>query len=542
MVDSGIEALQSSINLEDFPPLVVTQVAKGGAATIGRVGAMVDAGAAMVAGTMVPGDVTQLNQALIRGLKQWSNAFVGNFLGKSPPLGIFQRTASRLWGKEGSVTIRFLAPSVYMINFPSQRVRDWVLETGPWHIQQKAIVLRRWKLGLLLEELKLTSTPIWIKLWHVPLELYSQQGLSYVASAVGRPLYSDRATTLKQHLEFAKCGKVVCDVAVAELGIGAQERDGGSLNDVVDSVFVCDELLVEGVVEHIGIVCDKVDLVSLLEDRVTRENGAQSLSVCVESPNKFAALSVANEEVSNSLCGIQVVEPELGSHKRGRIAAGGVVELMQQLKPKAKEPKVKKKGACFRVVQKYDIEVFCLLETRVREYNASDVLCVVYASNNRDDRVALWNILIEFKGRVGDSPWAIAGDFNIIFRLEESSDFNGSQGHVSARNKANTIRVLIDDQGKKLETFEGISGELIKFFSYSLGQADPDVVEVPGELLKDILGVGLTEEMCEALIAPVLGKEIKDIRFAMNGNKAPGPDGLRNIILVSVLDPCLSDT
>ncbi|KAK8567986.1 hypothetical protein V6N12_006553 [Hibiscus sabdariffa] len=261
MVDSGIEALQSSINLEDFPPLVVTQVAKGGAATIGRVGAMVDAGAAMVAGTMVPGDVTQLNQALIRGLKQWSNAFVGNFLGKSPPLGIFQRTASRLWGKEGSVTIRFLAPSVYMINFPSQR-----------------------------------------------------------------------------------CGKVVCDVAVAELGIGAQERDGGSLNDVVDSVFVCDELLVEGVVEHIGIVCDKVDLVSLLEDRVTRENGAQSLSVCVESPNKFAALSVANEEVSNSLCGIQVVEPELGSHKRGRIAAGGVVELMQQLKPKAKEPKVKKKG------------------------------------------------------------------------------------------------------------------------------------------------------------------------------------------------------
>ncbi|KAK8619363.1 hypothetical protein V6N13_133325 [Hibiscus sabdariffa] len=54
----------------------------------------------------------------------------------------------------------------------------------------------------------------------------------------------------------------------------------------------------------------------------------------------------------------------------------------------------------------------------------------VYASNNRDDRVGLWNDLLEFKGRVRDSPWVIAGDLNIIFRPEESSNFNGSQGEA----------------------------------------------------------------------------------------------------------------
>ncbi|KAK8615314.1 hypothetical protein V6N13_069090 [Hibiscus sabdariffa] len=433
MVDSGIGALQSLFHLEDFPPLVFTQVAEGRAVAIGGIEAVVDAGAASAAGTVVSEGAAQLNQGkfewnslnqslgffppvenrngqvlvqppsvvLSNGAQQWSNALVGNFLSKSPPLGVFQRTVDRLWGKEGSITIRFLAPSVYILIFPSQRVRDWVLETGPWHIQQKAIVLRRWKPGLKLEELKLTSAPIWIKLWHVSLELYSQQGLSYVASAVGRPLYSDRATTLKQHLEFAKvcvevgavndilgsvlvdigndtlvcivvevvwspprckhcmifghsdekCGKVVCDNAIdsvphrapVELSTGAHERDGGSLNDVVDSVFVCDELQVEGAGEQFGIVHGVVS-VSVLEDRVTRENGVQI--ICAESPNKFAALSGANEEDPNSLCGFQVVEPkpELGIPKRGRIAAGGVAELMQQLKPKAKEPKVKKKG------------------------------------------------------------------------------------------------------------------------------------------------------------------------------------------------------
>ncbi|KAK8989156.1 hypothetical protein V6N11_030522 [Hibiscus sabdariffa] len=44
------------------------------------------------------------------GAKQWSNALIGTFLGKSPILSVFQRTANRLWGREGSVEIRFLAP------------------------------------------------------------------------------------------------------------------------------------------------------------------------------------------------------------------------------------------------------------------------------------------------------------------------------------------------------------------------------------------------------------------------------------------------
>ncbi|KAK8517019.1 hypothetical protein V6N12_032219 [Hibiscus sabdariffa] len=62
------------------------------------------------------------SQVLADGAKQWTNALLGNFLGKSPPLSVFQRMADKLWGREGSVEIRFLAPSVYLINFPSQGV------------------------------------------------------------------------------------------------------------------------------------------------------------------------------------------------------------------------------------------------------------------------------------------------------------------------------------------------------------------------------------------------------------------------------------
>ncbi|KAK9007858.1 hypothetical protein V6N11_074774 [Hibiscus sabdariffa] len=49
-------------------------------------------------------------EVLVNGAKQWSNALIANFLGKSPPLYVFQRTANKLWGRKGSVVIRFLAP------------------------------------------------------------------------------------------------------------------------------------------------------------------------------------------------------------------------------------------------------------------------------------------------------------------------------------------------------------------------------------------------------------------------------------------------
>ncbi|KAK8519400.1 hypothetical protein V6N13_133324 [Hibiscus sabdariffa] len=244
MVGSGSEAPPTSFHLEDFPPLVVAQVAEGGAVTIGGVEVVVDAGATTATRTMVPRDVTQLNQ----DKSEW------NVLNQS--LGFF----------------------------PMLRIR--------------------------------------------------MQALSYVSSVVGRLLYSDRATTLKQHLEFAK----VCIEVDAKYDIPCSVLvDIGNDNlvsivvEVVWSPSRCKHCMIfrhsdakRGKVVHdvaVGSaphgapveldICSQ-DSVSFSEDRVAGENGAQSLSVYAEAPNKFATLSVVNEEE----CGIQVAEPELDNPKK----------------------------------------------------------------------------------------------------------------------------------------------------------------------------------------------------------------------------------
>ncbi|KAK8651642.1 hypothetical protein V6N13_141231 [Hibiscus sabdariffa] len=190
-------------------------VAVGVAVSADRVSNMwkVDAVAGVEVATMgesVPASPNQGWKTLFLGLPLpfhapvEDNALLDNFLGKSPPLSVFQRTVNKLWGREGSIELRFLAPTVYLIKFSSQRVRDWVLESDPWHVQQKALIFRRWLPGMLPEVVTLDKAPIWVKLWHVPLELYSQQGLGYLASALGKPLYTDRSTGMKLNLEYAK--------------------------------------------------------------------------------------------------------------------------------------------------------------------------------------------------------------------------------------------------------------------------------------------------------------------------------------------------
>ncbi|KAK9033920.1 hypothetical protein V6N11_050100 [Hibiscus sabdariffa] len=98
-----------------------------------------------------------------------------------------------------------------------------------------------------------------------------------------------------------------------------------------------------------------------------------------------------------------------------------------------------------------------------------------------------------------------------------------NQGNGGQRVKVNKG---VNDQGRKLESFEDISGELVQFFSSSSGTVDSNVKPVSDALLRDILGIELSVEMRESLVAPVTLNEIKDVVFAMNALGYPNNNPL----------------
>lgn len=57
-----------------------------------------------------------------------------------------------------------------------------------------------------LQKDQLQEIPLWAQFYNVPLELWTAEGLSYVARAVGIPLYADTMTETYQRLNYAKIG------------------------------------------------------------------------------------------------------------------------------------------------------------------------------------------------------------------------------------------------------------------------------------------------------------------------------------------------
>ncbi|KAK8589737.1 hypothetical protein V6N12_024128 [Hibiscus sabdariffa] len=234
--DSSLASLPGDLNLLDFPPL---GVASDDGDKVAPMVAPTKEGVAVGSGVVVdvaevaaaaPGLVQPPSVVLSDGAKQWSNDLIGNFLGKSPPLVVFQKTADKLWGKEGSVVICFLAPSVYMINFPSQRDEP---------------------------------------------------------------------------------GRAAREFVVQDCG-----AQGASSSKAI----------VNGEPGHVT------------QDCVVQDCSEQEVSGSdVESANKFAALGDGSGNV-----GFDVVLVD--DSRKCRAAAGGVAELMQQLKPKEKVPKKRSKG------------------------------------------------------------------------------------------------------------------------------------------------------------------------------------------------------
>ncbi|XP_077232161.1 uncharacterized protein LOC143866893 [Tasmannia lanceolata] len=68
----------------------------------------------------------------------------------------------------------------------------------------RPLILIKWRPGIPLEKLNLTSVPIWIRFPRLPLEFWSAKGISKIASFIGNPLYMDSRTTEASRLYFAR--------------------------------------------------------------------------------------------------------------------------------------------------------------------------------------------------------------------------------------------------------------------------------------------------------------------------------------------------
>ena len=163
--------------------------------------------------------------AVLEGVEFWEGCIVGQSLDKRLPLHVVRSIFDRLWSKHEMPEITTF-DELYTFRFRDRDAQDWVLENGPWYLAGRPLILRIWKPDMDTHNDQLTSLPIWVKFFNLPLEYWTSTSLGYIASVVGCPLHLDNPTKNHSRLSFARiCIEVDVDCefhksALLDLGNG----------------------------------------------------------------------------------------------------------------------------------------------------------------------------------------------------------------------------------------------------------------------------------------------------------------------------------
>ncbi|XP_039004831.1 uncharacterized protein LOC120132053 [Hibiscus syriacus] len=96
---------------------------------------------------------------------------------------------------------------------------------------------------------------------------------------------------------------------------------------------------------------------------------------------------------------------------------------------------------------------------------------------------------------------------------------------VSIRRKSTTIRMRYDQNRTRLDTFEDMANEVVRFFKNQLGMADSGVIGSSVSTIRNLLGYSLPLEAVDFLCSEVSDLKIKDVIWGQGNDKSPGPDG-----------------
>lgn len=141
---------------------------------------------------------------LKKGTINWNSSLIGHFLHSKLPFKVVEPAAMRMWGNYGLQKVLLHEKGYYIFKIKEPADRDNVLALGPWYISNRLIKLQYWKEGVNILQESCPKAPVWVKLHHLPYSYWTEEGLSYVASGIGRPLFTDKITTKLDPMPFAR--------------------------------------------------------------------------------------------------------------------------------------------------------------------------------------------------------------------------------------------------------------------------------------------------------------------------------------------------
>ncbi|KAK1318898.1 hypothetical protein QJS10_CPB04g01154 [Acorus calamus] len=143
-------------------------------------------------------------ESYAKQIQRWNQALVGYIIGKLPVYTPFLQFLKRLWNPKGEIQLLLHGNGFFTVKFDLEEDVNSVLEGGPWTMDHRPFILRKWSPDVRMEQERLSSIPIWIRLPNLPLHLWEADCLSRIGSILGVPLYADSATMRCSRASYAR--------------------------------------------------------------------------------------------------------------------------------------------------------------------------------------------------------------------------------------------------------------------------------------------------------------------------------------------------
>ncbi|XP_022003024.1 uncharacterized protein LOC110900443 [Helianthus annuus] len=125
---------------------------------------------------------------------KFENVLYGYFLGNRLPYPVVEYYAKNVWAKFGFSKLMMNSAGFFFFKFGSNEGMMKVLEGGPWLIRKIPLFLNKWSPKVSLKKDGIKTIPLWVKLHNVPIAVYTDDGLSLLASKIGVPKRLDSYT------------------------------------------------------------------------------------------------------------------------------------------------------------------------------------------------------------------------------------------------------------------------------------------------------------------------------------------------------------
>lgn len=134
----------------------------------------------------------------------WKRCMIVRVLGRNIPITNLNRKLRELWKPRGSMFVMDLPRNFFIVRFDLEEEYMAALSGGPWRAFGSYLMVQAWTPEFDPLKDEIVTTPVWVRLSHIPVNFYHKTILIGIAKGLRRPIKVDGTTLNFERVRFAR--------------------------------------------------------------------------------------------------------------------------------------------------------------------------------------------------------------------------------------------------------------------------------------------------------------------------------------------------